>query len=495
MTGQDLKNSILQLAIQGKLVAQDANDEPASVLLERIKAEKKKLIEEKKIKKEKPLAEITEDEKPFEIPDSWVWVRLGDLCSHVVDCPHSTPIKSNTITQYPCIRTSEIKGGSIVWNSMQYLDERNYQLRIARLKPMPGDIVYAREGVYGDAVILPIGYEFCLGQRTMLMRMALAESVNYIHKAIISPYVYSQAKALNREGTTNVGHVNMSDIVTFVIPLPPLSEQKRIVAKIEELMPLVDEYDKAQKELNALNSAMPEQLKQSILQEAIMGKLGTNNPDDEPASELLKRIRKEKEQLIKDKKIKKEKPLPEITDEEKPFDIPDNWVWCRLGEISCFNGGFAFKSCNYVDKGNGIRVLRISDFSESGISNKSAVYYPYDKSLDKYVLEENDIVMCMTGGTVGKSYHVKKLEEQFYVNQRVADIKTQIVDSDYIYIVISSQYIQQIICESKNSTNDNISASLINEFIIPLPPLAEQHRIVSKIENLFACIEPLAKDL
>ena len=243
MTGQDLKNSILQLAIQGKLVQQNPDDEPASVLLERIKAEKKKLIEEKKIKKEKPLPEITEDEKPFEIPESWVWCRLGEICSYVVDCPHSTPIKSPVSTNHPCIRTSEIKNGTIIWDSMQFLDDKNYELRIARLKPIPGDIVYAREGAYGDAVVLPSGYEFCLGQRTMLMRIALSECISYIHKAIISPFVYAQAKALNREGTTSVGHVNMSDIVTFLIPLPPLSEQRRIVAKIEELMPLVDEYE------------------------------------------------------------------------------------------------------------------------------------------------------------------------------------------------------------------------------------------------------------
>ena len=498
MTGQDLKNSILQLAIQGKLVPQNPDDEPASILLERIKVEKKKLIEEKKIKKEKPLPEITEDEKPFEIPESWVWVKLGDICSFL--SRGKSPKYSDVPNQYPVFaQKCNLKEGGISLEQARFLNPETLNKWQEEYKLKTDDILVNSTGT-GTVCRTRLFHEKYLGNYPFTLpdsHVSVVRTFEDINSSLYfnilnSKYIQDYWEE-HLAGSTNQKELYIGTLENTILPLPPLSEQRRIVAKIEELMPLVDEYDKAQKELDSLNSAIPEQLKQSLLQEAIMGKLGTNNPDDEPASVLLQRIKEEKAQLIKDKKIKKEKPLPEITEDEIPFEIPENWVWCRLGEISCFNGGYAFKSCNYVDKGYGIRVLRISDFSESGISNKSAVYYPYDKSLDKYVLEDNDIVMCMTGGTVGKSYHVKKLDEPFYVNQRVADIKTQIANSDYIYTVISSQYIQLIICESKNSTNDNISASLINEFLIPLPPLAEQHRIVEKLENLFACIEPLAK--
>lgn len=195
MTGQQLKNSILQWAIQGKLVPQIASEGTAEDLLKEIRAEKERLVKEGKLKKKDlEVKPIEDDEIPFEIPEGWRWCKLGALASFVVDCPHSTPQKSSCITNHPCIRTSEIKGGVIVWDSMQYLDEANYKLRISRLKPQEGDIVYAREGVYGDAVILPDTHEFCLGQRTMMLRMALRPITEYVHKAIISPLLFSGGK-------------------------------------------------------------------------------------------------------------------------------------------------------------------------------------------------------------------------------------------------------------------------------------------------------------
>ena len=188
------------------------------------------------------------------------------------------------------------------------------------------------------------------------------------------------------------------------------------------------------------------------------------------------------------------KELSEITEDEMPFDIPENWCWCRLGEISIFNGGYAFKSENYVSQTNGVRVLRISDFDENGIKEKNPVYYPYNSEMENYKLSVNDIIICMTGGTVGKSYLVKVLSEEMYVNQRVADIKCSgLVDVDYIYSVILSHHIQLSIQENKNSTNDNISAELIKKFLIPLPPLAEQKRIVAAIEKFMPLIEEYGK--
>ena len=249
-----------------------------------------------------------------------------------------------------------------------------------------------------------------------------------------------------------------------------------------------------------------EQLRKSILQLAIQGKLVPQDPADEPASVLLERIRAEKQSLIKQGKIKKDKgdsiifkgddncyyektgsEVKNITD-EIPFDIPDTWCFTRFSSLILINGGYAFKSENYIDKENGVRVLRISDFNEKGFNQKRPVYHKYTPELKSFELEVNDIIMCMTGGTVGKSYFVSELPEPMLVNQRVADIKiNDILNKKYCYHFILSPYIQRIIDESKNSTNDNISVALINSFIVPVPPIAEQERIVAEIEN----IEPL----
>ena len=201
------------------------------------------------------------------------------------------------------------------------------------------------------------------------------------------------------------------------------------------------------------------------------------------------RSREEKQQLIKAGKIKKEKPLPEITEEEKPFEIPESWMWVRLGEIASINGGFAFKSTNYT--ADGVRVVRISDFNESGFVNDKIVRHPYDESLSPYVLEKKNILLCMTGGTVGKSLFVTEMNEKMIVNQRVATIKVQTVFPDYVYQVILAPITQKVIQHSKNSTNDNISMDTIKDFLIPLPPLAEQKRIVARLEELLPLCERL----
>ena len=233
----------------------------------------------------------------------------------------------------------------------------------------------------------------------------------------------------------------------------------------------------------------PSELKNSILQLAIQGKLVEQLPDEGTGEELYRKIQAEKQALIKAGKIKKEKPLSEISDDEKPFDIPESWRWVRLKTISAINGGFAFKSTDYSDEG--VRVIRISDFNERGFVNDKIVRYPYNDFLAPYILEENNILLCMTGGTVGKCLYVNQLNEQMVVNQRVATIKVEYAFPKYVYYVILSFYIQQIIQHSKNSTNDNISMDTINSFPVPLPPLAEQKRIVAKLEEILPLCERL----
>ena len=232
-------------------------------------------------------------------------------------------------------------------------------------------------------------------------------------------------------------------------------------------------------------------LRKSVLQAAIQGKLTKQLPEDGNAKDLYKEIQAEKQRLIKEGKIKKAKPLPEITDDDIPFDIPENWKWCRLQDVAYVNGGFAFKSTNFRHEGT--RVIRISDFNENGFVNFKIVRHQYDETLSQFLIEEKDILLCMTGGTVGKSYFVKSLPERLIANQRVATIKIINPIKEYINFVIVAPHTQSIIQDSKNSTNDNISMETINSFLIPLPPLAEQKRIVARVDELMKRIDDMEK--
>ena len=247
-----------------------------------------------------------------------------------------------------------------------------------------------------------------------------------------------------------------------------------------------------------------DQLRKSILQQAIQGKLVPQDPNDEPASTLLERIREEKARLVKEKKIKKEKNPSVIfrgednshyekfiltgevkcIDDEIPFELPNGWEWCRLGEVALLTGGYAFSS-ESLKSPQGIRVIRISDFNEQGWVNKSIVRYDGEDISSQYEIHINDLLLAMTGGTVGKSFFVQEVPEKMYLNQRVAIIRSTSLLPEYINIHLKSLFIIDLINSIKNSTNDNISMRDITSFTFPLPPLAEQQRIVDKIKLLF----------
>lgn len=258
--------------------------------------------------------------------------------------------------------------------------------------------------------------------------------------------------------------------------------------------------------MKTIKNLTADELRKSILQLAIQGKLVKQNPNDEPASELVKKIYEEKKKLIAEGKIKKDKNESYIFKdddncyyektgnkapakvEDLPFDIPENWTWIRLKHVSFLNGGFAFKSDKFSKEG--IRVIRISDFDENGIKSKNIKRYPYEPALEQYEIKCGDILLCMTGGTVGKSTFIHEIDEPSYINQRVALIRINKINTAYFYTVLSSPYLVDVIKSNKTSTNDNISMGLIEDFLIPLPPLIEQQRIVEKINFL----EPLIQD-
>ncbi len=394
--------------------------------------------------------------------------KLGEICTIIKG---TTGIKKAIPGEYPLVVTAENRLSS---NEFQF---------DAKAVCIP---LVSSTG-HGHASLKRLHYQegkFALGN---ILAAVIPNDENLLNAEYLYYYLtfYKDSKIVPlMKGAANVS-LTINSIKTITIEIPKIEQQIKVVNTIK----------KSQIELKKINPKYQEQnnyitdLRTSILQYAVQGKLVVQNPKDEPVSELLKRIKAEKEQLIKDGKIKKEKPLPLITQDEIPYDLPQGWEWVRLGNVSMVNGGYAFKSSEY--KNTGIRVVRISDFNELGFVNNNIVRYDYNSKLDDYLLEEKNIILCMTGGTVGKSLFIKNLTEQMVTNQRVGTIKILGAIEDYINYSILSPLTQQVITESKNSTNDNISIETIKNFLIPLPPLAEQKRIVANVDKLMQICEEL----
>ena len=481
MTPEQLKASILQYAIQGKLVEQRPEEGTGEELYQQIQAEKQRLIKEKKIKKEKTLAEITEGEIPFDIPDSWKWVKLGD-CTGYAQTKEKVSPKDITGDMWSLdLEDVQKDTGAILVKTKA--SER--KISGDKVKFHKGQVLYSKLRPYLKKILVAPDGGICTPELVPFDTYLIDE--NYIAYVLRSPHIDYVINSVTYG--VKMPRVGTDTMTNLLIPLPPLAEQKRIVAKIEELLPYVDRYATAYEKLEQFNAKFPNDMKKSILEYAIQGKLVEQRAEEGTGEELYRQIQAEKQQLIKEGKIKKEKPLPEIAEDEIPFDIPENWKWVQLGDLASINGGFAFKSTNYTTEG--VRVIRISDFNETGFVNDKIVRYPYDDSLSQYVLDVKNILLCMTGGTVGKSLFITKLDEKMVVNQRVATIKVESVLPEYVYQVILAPITQKVIQDSKNSTNDNISMDTIKSFLIPLPPLAEQKRIVAKLEEILPLCERL----
>lgn len=495
MNGQQLKNSILQLAIQGRLVAQDSNDEPASALLARIREEKQRLVKDKKIKKEKPLAPIRDEEKPFDIPDSWVWVRLGEICLFLSRgrSPKYAEISDIPVFAQKC----NLKEGGISLNKAKFLDPKTLDSWNEIYKLLEGDVLInsTGTGTVGRVRLFKNDY---LGKYTFTVPDSHVTVVR-TSDSVISDYVFHVLSSFaiqkyfsdNLAGSTNQKELYINIVHDLCFPLPPLAEQNRIVEKIEELLPLVEEYDEAQKKLDKLNDELPEMLKKSVLQQAIMGKLDTRNDDDEPASVLLKRIKEEKAKLINEKKIKKEKPLAPITDEEKPFDIPESWEWVRLGEIGDWGAGAtpAKGNMDYYKNGT-IPWLRTGDLN-NGIVNDVEMRIT-EKALSECSLRicnVGDVLIAMYGATIGK---VAIAGVKMTTNQACCACTPLYLYNKYLLYFLQAN--KDVFTKmGAGGAQPNISKEKIIISLFPLPPLAEQHRIVEKIEEILPLIDEMKK--
>lgn len=491
MTPQQLRNSILQMAIEGKLTEQRAEDGNAADLLKEIKAEKARLIAEKKIKKEKPLPEISEDEIPFEIPDNWVWVRFGDALD-IRDGTHDTP--KYLPSGIPLVTSKNINNGIINFDDVKYISKEDADKINNRSLVEDDDILFAMIGSIGNPVIVKKTREFCIKNIALFKQ--------YFKNKLCMNYVYYFLLQKQSEFKQNASggvqsFVSLKLFRNYLFQLPPLAEQKRIVARLEEILPQVEEYEKAYNELQELNKKFPANLKNSLLQMAIEGKLVEQRAEEGNAADLLKEIKAEKARLIKEKKIKKEKPLPEISEDEIPFEIPDNWIWCKLGTIGYLERGSGIKRADVVEKG--LPCIRYGELytTYKGSFSKVMSFTSqeiFDKSHKGHC---NDIFMALTGENkidiATAVEYVGKMEIAYGGDMtKLCCIKAY---SRYIMYLLNSPYVIDI--KKKTATGDiivHISNDKIANFVIPLPPLAEQKRIVAKLEQLLPLCDELSKE-
>ena len=464
MTAQQLKNSILQMAVQGKLVPQDPNDEPASVLLERIRAEKQELIKAGKIKKDKKSSEIfrgasrnlpyayceqigketrdISDEIPFDIPESWEWCRLKNVVNAVsARRVHQSDWKSRGVPFYRAREIGKLADCGFVDNEL-YISEELYDEYSKTGVPKSGDLMVTAVGTLGKTYIVKDTDRFYYKDASVICLENHGKiSSQYLKYLIMCPYMETVIKE-NSSGTT-VGTITLVKANEYLLPIPPLSEQYRIVAKIEELLPYIEKYGKAEEHLTALNTTFPEALKKSILQEAVQGKLIPQNPDDEPASILLERIRAEKQALIKAGKIKKDKYESVIvTRDDVPYEIPDNWTWCTLNDVVIQVADIDHKMPPTVE-GEGFPYISPLDFTEDGIDYNKAKKIgkeDFEKLAAKIKPKRNDIIFPRYG-TIGV-IRLVETDIDFLVSYSCCTIQnTTNMDYRYIYYVLKSPLI------------------------------------------------------
>lgn len=483
MNAQDLKSSILQRAIEGKLVPQRQEEGMAKELLAEIRAEKARLIKEKKIKKSKPLPEITDEEKPFDIPDSWEWVRLGDIIELQSGQDFPPSKYSNTDkdgTPYITGASSFTENGVL----------ENRWTKCPKCIAIKGDILLVCKGSgYGKVTI-------CNLEEAHIARQIMAiKQQAYLNIAYIKFFLMARIKLIKKNGQGVIPGISRDTVLNLLFPLPPLDEQHRIVAKIEELQPDIDDYDKAQTELRTIEQRFPDDMKKSLLQYAIEGKLVPQRKEEGTAKELLAEIRAEKARLVKEKKIKKSKPLPEITDAEKPFDIPDSWEWVRLGNLVAVLGGKRIPAgCKLTEIDTGHKYIRVSDMKNGSVVLSSIQYISEDiyQKIRKYTISENDIYITVAG-TIGRIGTIPHELNNANLTENADKLVIYKMEKKFLCLALQSPFIQsQIKSVTTKVGQPKLAIKRIENFIVPVPPLMEQHRIVAKIGEFLPLCQQLA---
>lgn len=521
-----LRELILELAVRGKLVPQDPSDEPASVLLERIAAEKADLMKDGKIKKSKPLPDIDEHEKLFDLPQGWEWSRLGAISeTNTGYAFKSSEYKSDGIF---VLRVTNINQDSTIDTAdAKYISKSAAETTYKNFKLSVGDVLLVMVGgSLGKIGIVS----------TEVLPAVLNQNIwkfkifgNLPKDFFIYGIRYINKKQIVITSSTH-GHLSQGDYLSKLFPLPPLAEQYRIISKVDELMLLCDQLeqqtetsidahatlvevllatltDSADANELAQNWARVsehfatlftteqsiEALKQTLLQLAVMGKLVPQDPNDEPAAVLLEKIAAEKEQLIKDKKIKKEKPLPPIGDDEKPFELPQGWEWVRVGDTGVCVTGRTPKTSNPVFFNGEIPFIGPGQITKSGEILDS------DNTLTKEGLEHSteaitgDILMVCIGGSIGKA---AISNAQIAFNQQINSVRPLLMSNEFLFFSMTTDdFHQRLIEKSTGSATPIINKGKWETLLVSVSPLAEQYRIVEKLNELMQMCDQLKDKL
>jgi len=510
----------LTLAVQGKLVPQDPSDEPASELLKKIRAEKDRLIAESKIKRDKPLAEIADEEMPFELPSAWSWCKGREIFNVIRGVTYQKTDARETFTEdhLPLLRANNIQA-TINLDDLVYVPS---QLVSDDQRLRKGDylvcLASGSKKLVGKAAPFTSDLACSFGAFCGVIRPV--SELDFLSIYLSSPLYRDTVSAAS--AGIGINNLKGTSLLGLDIPLPPMTEQSRIVTRVEELMQVCDALE-ASGQLEAQQHAQlagtllgtltqsetPEALadnwqriathfdvlldrpeavdalEQTILQLAVRGLLVPQDPTDEPASVLLQKIRTEKDHLIAQGKIKRDKPLPPITDEEKPFELPQGWEWVRLGDISEFSNGFAFPSSEFTSDASGVGVIKIGDIQNGVVSTAGMSYVSkkYAATIDQaFQVAIGDMLIAMSGATTGK-LGFNRQTQSFLLNQRVGKIKLYSVANDFAYQYLVTK-ISENLAISAGSAIPNLSTAQIKEIVFPLPPLAEQLRIVSQVNEL-----------
>lgn len=496
MTPEQLKASILQYAMEGKLVKQDPNDEPASELLKKIENEKAELIREGKIKKSKKLPAISNDEEPFDIPDSWEWIRLGNICEPI-RYGFTSSAKDNGNSKL--VRITDIQNNNVNWNNVPFCDVPKVKLKDLQLKT--NDILIARTGgtVGKSFVVKNISEVAVFASYLIRIRLIDNELIDFVKYFLDSPY-YWQMISLKQSGTGQP-NVNATKLSEILIPIPPLEEQKRIVAKIEKLMPLVDKYAESYNRLQKIDNEFEDKLKQSVLQYAMEGKLVKQNLSDESAINNLKEAREEIKQAINNKKLRNEKYLKAQNNGE----YPKNWAVARLKEICEKNNaaikrgpfGSSITKSMFVPKGKDtFKIYEQGNAIRKDI-NYGSYYITKDKfeSLRAFEVKPGDIIISCAG-TIGETFIIPSKMEPGIINQALLKLTldTSIIDKDFFLLEFKS-ISSQLKLHAKGSAIKNLASLkyLKNKVSFPVPPLEEQKRIVKNVEKIMKAISELSK--
>ena len=470
MTAEQLKSSILQLAMQGKLVEQRPEEGTGEELFKKILVEKKKLIKEGKIKKQKDLLPITEESAPFEIPETWKWTNLGEIIDYRMG---KTPPRAETVywgKDFFWVSIADMVDGKIITETKEKISHKAFVERFNNQISPKGTLIMSFKLTVGRVSIL--GMDAVHNEAIIsIFPFINTDDVLRDYLKTMLPFlsVYGESKKAIKGFTLNSTSLN-----NIPVPLPPLAEQKRIVAKIEAMMPFVEQYAAASTKLNTLNASFPEMMKKSILQEAVQGKLVPQDPNDEPASLLLKKIAEEKKRLIKEGKIKKQKPLPEIAEDEIPFDIPESWEWARWGTISeSIQYGY---NAPAIESGR-IKMVRISDIQNNSVKWDTVPYCDIKEDIiPDYQLKENDILFARTGGTVGKSFLVKGVTENaIYAGYLIRTRYSHNLCPEYLKCFMESDlYWRQLRNGTIATAQPNCNGQTLSKMLIPIPTLKEQ---------------------